>query len=227
MLLCFLFSNTFHSFVRLWSIKMSEMFILWACLTKSPAWLVCLSPSPVNEAECTWMSSDVWIPLKRKALVMELQLHSKYWILHDAMEQSLPSQMATQTQTISSIYVARGEWRRMNACSWWGFSVSFRTSQASSANIYWAPSMCKSISENIRITVGPRNLVHSLSRNQNSKLVSSEPDGELSGSMWGGPIGPSPTPHHESVIETTGQGIILGGNFLWGMESKTANGGVF
>lgn len=150
---CFSVSMFFiHSFVKIWSIKMSEMWASWVCLETKFCMAALPDTAPMNKVEYTQISSGVWRSLTRGTRGTRGQA-------------SAPSSMLT-TSVCSRAYSAYSDG---NACAdhsalckqpegtylWGAYNGPWKKKRVKLASISWASSERKNNSAKVYLIAGP------------------------------------------------------------------------
>lgn len=138
-----------HSFMNIWSIKMSEMWASWVCLETK----FCLAALPdtasMNKVEYTQISSGVWRSLTR---VTRGRTSAPLLMLTTSMCSRAYSAYSDGNAWVEHSALLK---QPESTCLWGAYSGPWRKKRVKLASIYWASSERKSISANVYLIAGP------------------------------------------------------------------------
>lgn len=141
-----------HSFVKIWSIKMSEMCASWVCLEIK----FCLAALPgtgsMNTVEYTWISDGVWRSLTRGTRGIRGRASAPLSVLTTSVCTRAYSAFSDgNTWVDHSALLKQPE----GTCLWWAYSGPWRKRRVKLASSYWASSERNRISAKVYLIAGP------------------------------------------------------------------------
>lgn len=141
-----------HSFVKIWSIKISEMCVSWVCLEMK----FCLAALPdtasMNKVEYTWIRNGVWRSLTRGTRGVRGRASAPLSVLTASVCSRAYSAFSEGDAGVDhSVLLKQPE----GTCLWWAYSGAWRKRRVKLASIYWASSERKSISAKVYLIAAP------------------------------------------------------------------------